>query len=281
MTRLLGILPWVCMTSVRPGFPSNFSSASTAESSPPSALSIRAAGPSSAPPSAKIPTPMASQANTSGASSDTANSTASHLSQKESRIVIRGSPTLRAAGELAAPIDYSRFTIHVFLQLFPHAHRQGGLVRQFHCGHIFQRDSLRLEQGDLARRDAPLHRAVYDLSKFGDPLPRQRPRVDRGDEIAALLPGLLQVVDGNAVAAANRLRVEFTFVRPVRSDGIDVDARPQPFTPQHRILRRAGCDDDINAINGVGGRFHRHDFCCQFLHNLLSELVAMLRVAAG
>src|SRR2546429_4503804 len=195
MTRLLGILPCVCTTSVRPSFPSNFSSASTAESSPPSALSTRAAGPSSAPPPAKIPIPSASQANASGGSSEIENSTADP-----------SPPTSR---------------ITVFLQLFPHAHREGSLVRQFHRGDVLDRDALRLEQRDLLRRRAPRRRANHDLTEFEHALPRQRPGLG-GDEIAAFAPGLLQIIDGHAVAAFHRAAVKLTPVRPVRSDRVDM-----------------------------------------------------------
>src|SRR5947199_122223 len=163
MTRLLGILPCVCTTSVRPSFPSNCSSASIAESSPPRALSTRAAGPSSAPPPAKIPIPSASQANASGGSSEIENSTADPSPPK------------------------SRIT--VFLQLFPHAHRQGSLVRQFHRGDVLDRDALRLEQRDLLLRHHLRSKRLTRRRPAAVALDqRHRPDTTDGEDLAARLP---------------------------------------------------------------------------------------------
>src|SRR3989441_504525 len=200
MTRLLGILPCLRTKALRPTFPPNSPPASTAESSPPSALSTRAAGPSSAPPPAKMPIPSASQANASGGSSEIENSTADPSPPK------------------------SRIT--VFLQLFPHAHRQGSLVRQFHRGDVLDRDALRLEQRDLLRRRAPRRRANHDLTQLEHAL-----RSQLGHH---LLSKRLAMPRLAAVALDQRHR-------PDTADGEDLAARlPSGADDPHRSGFRTG-----------------------------------------
>src|SRR5215211_1401834 len=146
-------------------------------------------------------------------------------------------------------------------QLRTKALAQGGIIYPRRESDVPDPYAVRLEQGYVLGFFAPRLIAGYNGAQLRYLLPPNGALLHGGDEIPGLYPALSEVIHHNQIRSGECPSIDLAVRSLVRTGGVEVHARLQPITEQHRLSRLGHGDDNVCALHGaprVRHRLYRH-----------------------
>ena len=153
------------------------------------------------------------------------------------------------------------------------------LIDEFAKGHVFKRNTKRLEQRQLGRRGAALGLAGDELAELADIGPCELARGDQLAKLARFHLGLFDVIGRLHRSAQHRLGIDLAPIAGIGAGGIDMRALREPLGPADRLGRLGDGDHHIGVRNAGFRRRRRERLHAKFLFERARVSLAVFRRA--